>query len=325
PTPPDPHVSLPAPEPSPAGSTTGSKENEGSPVPPSACGPWMLTAESLVDREVTGFGVVLDSAARHQLVTAVAERLAAGVEPGVLAEELAGEIPPGVDPAAVLLDCVRQAVPLDDVHSADATKGVADDDPLPSAGVDLVQALIDAVHEVTGQTIDRDLAGKGVAMVLRAKDGTPRAVSDPVAYLRTAVEAAPTRFLPSLIPPAVSGSRRPRWETARQQTDRALAEFAAQAAEATDGGQRLDNTGVTVVDQDGQTPEPAPTEPLSDSWTAETSPFGWMATPVSQRAPEPHVCRYSCRPGQHTYDDPESGVPTRCPIHHEHARHREAA
>ncbi|WP_041254963.1 hypothetical protein [Frankia sp. EAN1pec] len=281
------------------------------------------------------FGIDLDSAARGQLVTAVAERLAAGVEPGALAEQLGGGVPAGADPLKVLLDCVRQTRSPRAVEGCSAYEGQASAGPSyaqsayeqrvtsgsDGPGVGLVQALIDAVHEVTGQTIDRELASKGVAMVLRTKDGTPRAVSDPVAYLRTAVEAAPTRFLPVLVPPRLDGRR----ESKAARRARGFEELRAWASEATDSGQRLDNTGVTVVDQDGQTAEPAPAEPPNDPWAVGTTPSGWMASPTRQRDPEPHVCRYGCRPGQHTYEDPETGVPTRCPIHHEHARHREAA
>ncbi|WP_139342366.1 hypothetical protein [Protofrankia sp. BMG5.30] len=261
----------------------------------------MLTAESLVDREVIGFGVVLDSAARHQLVDAVADRLAAGVEPGVLAEELGGELPPGVDPVTVLLDCVRQAQP-DGVRQADAVEGAADDDgthtrvstvptatPAVGSAVDLVQVLIDAVLEHTGRTIDRDLAGKGVAMVLRAKDGTPRAVSDPAAYLRTAVEAAPTRFLPAVVPPAASSSgwpvhmtanaRRPRRETDRERSRRALDE---EMAKATASGPAGDPSKLVCLTHpaarfrpDGTCPECRP----DTTRTAEPGWTGWMAPP----------------------------------------------
>ncbi|KDA44778.1 hypothetical protein [Frankia sp. BMG5.23] len=108
----------------------------------------------------------------------------------------------------------RPSLPSPDPSAASSTTGSkagGESAPAVPAGADLVQTLIDLVRAVTGQTIDRDLAGKGVAMVLRAKDGTPRPVSDPVAYLRTAVETAPTRFLETFVPPrAGSAHSRPR-------------------------------------------------------------------------------------------------------------------
>ncbi|WP_250283177.1 hypothetical protein [Frankia sp. CiP1_Cm_nod2] len=250
----------------------------------------MLTAGSLVDGEVIGNGVMLDSAARHRLVAAVAERLAAGVEPGALADELGGELPPGVDPVTVLLDCVRQTQP-------DGVVGAADDDgphtrvptvptaaPAVGSAVDLLQVLADAVHEATGQTIDRELAGKGVAMVLRRKDGTLRDVHDPAGYLRTAVETAPTRFLPSMVPPAASSSGRPRRESGRERTRRILDEEMARATASGPAGHPSKLVCLThpaaMFRPDGTCPEcrPDATRTAEPGWT------GWMSTPPPRTA-----------------------------------------
>ncbi|MEX5632165.1 hypothetical protein [Parafrankia sp. FMc2] len=235
-------------------------------------------------------------------------------DPGTAAA-VAGTAPPAPHPP----------LPTTDTSPAGPTPGskeTAGQAPAAASPVDLVQVLVDLVHEVTGRTIDRDLAGKGVAMVLRTKDGSTRTVSDPVAYLRTAVEAAPARFLPSMVPPPAGSSamckqhglRQPcdhcagsaygrgrfdypqrdtpeidpgtgwpmhmshnRRETKQERTGRIIAEFAASAAEATDGGQRVDNSGVTVVDEHGQPASNTPPEPLCGSWTDEPVPAGWMS------------------------------------------------